>query len=67
MSSPPLNNPNAHYWDDLVEDFGLTLEEQEAVRSGAERIIAEVQAKRLAEVRKLKTIADFGDETYVLG
>jgi hypothetical protein len=21
---PPLNNPNAHYWDDPVEDFGFT-------------------------------------------
>lgn len=27
----PLNNPNARYWDDLVEDFGFTPEEQEAV------------------------------------
>jgi hypothetical protein len=52
VSEPPLNNPNARYWDDLVEDFGFTPEEQEAVRSGADRMIAEVRAQRLAEVRK---------------
>lgn len=52
MSKPPLNNPNARYWDDLVEDFGFSAEEQEAVRSGADRMIAEVRAQRLAEVRK---------------
>ena len=52
MSTPPLNNPNARYWDDLVEDFDFTPEEKEAVRSGADRMIAEVRAQRLAEVRK---------------
>lgn len=113
MSNPPLNNPNARYWDDLVQDFGFTPEEQEAVRSGADRMIAGARAQRLAEVRKrqnatqvevaaamgvsqarvskieqgelersevetlaayvkalggkLKIIADFGDESYVLG
>ena len=24
LSRPPLSNPNAQYWDDLVEDFGFT-------------------------------------------
>jgi DNA-binding XRE family transcriptional regulator len=113
MNQPPLNNPNARYWDDLVQEFDFTPEEQEAIRSGAERMIAEVRAQRLAEVRKrqnatqvevaaamgvsqarvskiekgelersevetlaayvralggkLKIIADFGDESYVLG
>ena len=113
MNQPPLNNPNARYWDDLVQEFNFSPEEQEAVRSGADRMIAEVRARRLAEVRKrqnatqvevaaamgvsqarvsriekgelersevetlaayvralggkLKIIADFGDETYVLG
>lgn len=113
MSNPPLNNPNARYRDDLVEDFGFTPEEQQAVRSGADRMIAEVRAQRLAEVRKrqnatqveaaaalgvsqarvsrteqgelersevetlaayvkalggkLKIIANFGNESYVLG
>lgn len=52
MNHPPLNNPNARYWDDLVEDFDFTPEEQRAVRSGADRMIAEVRAQRLAEVRK---------------
>jgi DNA-binding XRE family transcriptional regulator len=113
MNQPPLNNPNARYWDDLVQEFDFTPEEQEAIRSGAEHMIAEVRAQRLAEVRKrqnatqvevaaamgvsqarvskiekgelersevetlaayvralggkLKIIADFGDESYVLG
>jgi DNA-binding XRE family transcriptional regulator len=113
MSKPPLNNPGARYWNDLVEEFSFSPEEREAVRAGADRMIAEVRAQRLAEVRKrqnatqvevaaamgvsqarvsriekgqlersevetlaayvkalggkLKIIADFGDETYVLG
>ena len=113
MNKPPLNNPNARYWDDLVQDFGFSPEEKEAIRSGADRMITEVRARRLADVRKrqnatqvevaaamgvsqarvsriekgelersevetlaayvralggkLKIIADFGDETYVLG
>ena len=113
MNQPPLSNPNARYWDDLVNEFEFSPEEQEAVRSGADRMIAEVRAQRLAEVRKrqnatqvevaaamgvsqarvskiekgelersevetlaayvralggkLKIIADFGDESYVLG
>jgi hypothetical protein len=52
VNQPPLNNPNARYWDDLVEDFGITPDEQEAVRSGADRMIAEVRAQHLAEARK---------------
>jgi predicted XRE-type DNA-binding protein len=113
MSQPPLNNPNARYWDDLVQDFDFSPEEQDAIRSGADKMIAEVRAQRLADLRKrqhatqvevavamgvsqarvsriekgelersevdtlaayvkalggkLKIIADFGDETYVLG
>jgi predicted XRE-type DNA-binding protein len=113
MTQPTLNNPNARYWDDLVEDFGFTKKEKEEIREGADRMIAEVRAQRLAEVRKrqnatqvevaaamgvsqarvsriekgqleksevetlaayvkalggkLKIIADFGDESYVLG
>ncbi|HEV3383089.1 MAG TPA: hypothetical protein VG142_19150 [Trebonia sp.] len=47
-----MNNRNAGYSDDLVEDFGFTPKEQEAVRSGADRMIAEVRARRLVEVRK---------------
>jgi predicted XRE-type DNA-binding protein len=99
--------------DDLVQEFDFSPEEQDAIRSGADQMIAEVRAQRLAEVRKrqhatqvevaaamgvsqarvsrigkgelersevdtlaayvrtlggkLKIIADFGDEYYVLG
>jgi DNA-binding XRE family transcriptional regulator len=113
MSNPPLNNPGARNWDDLVEEFDFTPQETQEIRDGADRMIAEVRARRLAEVRKrqnatqvevaaamgisqarvsriekgqleksevetlaayvralggkLKIIADFGDETYVLG
>ena len=113
MSRYPLNNPNAVYWDDLVEDFAFTSDEQEQIRAGADQMIAQVRAHRLAEVRKrqhatqvevaaamgisqarvsriekgqlersevdtlaayvkalggrLKIVAEFGDESYVLG
>lgn len=113
MNQPPLNNPNARYWDDLVQDFDFSPDEKEAIQSGADRMITEVRAQRLADVRKrqnatqvevaaamgvsqarvsriekgelersevdtlaayvralggkLKIIADFGDESYVLG
>jgi predicted transcriptional regulator len=113
MSSPPLNNPAARYWDDLVEELDFSAKEKHAIRAGADHVIAEVRARRLAEVRKrqnatqvevaaamgvsqarvsriekgqlersevetlaayvkalggkLKIIADFGDETFVLG
>lgn len=113
MSRDPLNNPNAVYWDDLVEDFAFTSDEQEQIRAGADQMIAQVRAHRLAEVRKrqhatqvevaaamgisqarvsriekgqlersevdtlaayvkalggrLKIVAEFGDESYVLG
>lgn len=52
MSNPPLNNPNARYWDDLVEEFDFTPQETQEIRDGADRMIAEVRAQRLAEVRK---------------
>jgi len=113
MTQPPMSNPNARYWDDLVEEFAFTQKENEEIRDGAHRMIAEVRARRLAEIRKrqnatqaevaaamgvsqacvsriekgqlerseveilaayvkalggkLKIIADFGDESYVLG
>jgi predicted XRE-type DNA-binding protein len=112
-NKPPLNNPGAVYWEDLVEEFDLSDQEKAEVRSGAERMLAEVRAHRLAEVRKrqhatqvevaeamgvsqarvsriekgelersevetlatyvralggrLKIVAEFGDESYVLG
>ena len=113
MSQPPLNNPRARYWGDLVKEFDFSPDEQREIREGANHMIAEVRARRLAEVRKrqnatqvevaaamgvsqarvsriekgqleksevetlaayvkalggkLKIIADFGDESYVLG
>ena len=113
MNQPPQNNPGARAWDDLVEEFAFSPEEKQEIRAGADRMIAEVRARRLAEVRrrqnamrvevaaamgvsqarvsriekgqleksevetlaayvkalggKLKIIADFGDESYVLG
>lgn len=52
MSKEPLSNPNARYWDDLVEDLAFTPEEQVAVRSGAARMIAEARAQRLIVVER---------------
>jgi hypothetical protein len=37
VNQPPLNNPNARHWDDLVEDFGFTPDEQEGTPSGLAR------------------------------
>ena len=113
MSNPPQNSRGMRSWDDLVEDFSFSQEEKQEIREGADRMIAEVRARRLAEVRKrqnatqvdvaaamgvsqarvsriekgqleksevetlaayvkalggkLKIVADFGDESYVLG
>jgi predicted XRE-type DNA-binding protein len=113
MSRPPLNNPGGRYWDDLVEEFGFSADEEREIRAGADQMVAEVRARRLAGVRKrqnvtqvevaaamgvsqarvsriekgqleksevetlgahvkalggkLKIVADFGDESYVLG
>ena len=52
MSQPPQNNPGARYWDDVVEEFDFSPEEKREIRVGADRMIAEVRARRLAEVRK---------------
>jgi predicted XRE-type DNA-binding protein len=49
---PPLNNPGARYWNDLVEEFDFTPDEKREIREGADHMIAEVRARRLAEVRK---------------
>jgi hypothetical protein len=48
MSNPPLNNPNARYRDDLIEEFDFTPQETQEIREGADRMIAEVRARRLA-------------------
>jgi DNA-binding XRE family transcriptional regulator len=98
---------------EIKQELDLTTEEHEEIRAGADRLIAEARAFRLAEIRKrqhttqvevakamgvslarvsriekgqlersevdtlaayvqalggkLKIVADFGDETYVLG
>ena len=51
MSQPPLNNPGARYWEDLVEEFGFSPDEKREIRAGADHMVAEVRARRLAEVR----------------
>jgi predicted XRE-type DNA-binding protein len=108
-----LADPDARSWDELTHELGFTDVERAAISAGAQRMIAEARAFRLAEVRrrqhttqvevakamgvtqarvsriekgqlersevdtlaayvqalggKLKIIADFGDESYVLG
>ena len=108
-----LKDPQATSWTDLKDELEFTESEHEEIRIGAQRLIAEARAYRLAEVRrrqhttqveiakamgvtqarvsriekgqlsrsevdtlaayvqalggKLKIIADFGDESYVLG
>jgi hypothetical protein len=58
VSKEPLSNPNGRYWDDLVQDFGLTAEEQEAVRSGTDRMIAGARAHRLTVAeRRTRAVA----------
>jgi hypothetical protein len=51
MSNPPLNNPNARYWDGPAEEFDFTPQETQEIREGADRMIAEVRVRRLAEVQ----------------
>ena len=111
--SDHMIDPDARSWEDLKTDLGFTDAERAEIDTGAQRLIAEARAFRLAEVRrrqhttqvevakemgvtqarvsriekgqlersevdtlaayvralggKLKIVADFGDETYVLG
>ncbi len=113
MSHPPPKSPGRRSWGDLAEDFGFSAQEKRQIREGADRMIAEVRARRLVELRKrqnvtqvelagvmgvtqarvsriekgqlgrgevetlaayvkalggrLRIVADFGDESYVLG
>ncbi|MEJ3744032.1 XRE family transcriptional regulator [Actinomycetes bacterium KLBMP 9797] len=108
-----LRDPNARTWDQMKTELGFTDAERAEIAIGAQRLIAEARAYRLAEVRrrqhttqvevakamgvtqarvsriekgqlersevdtlaayvqalggKLKIVADFGDESYVLG
>jgi predicted XRE-type DNA-binding protein len=108
-----LRDPQAVSWEDLKDELELTETERAEITSGAQELIAEARAFRLAEIRrrqhttqveiakamgvtqarvsriekgqlarsevdtlaayvqalggKLKIIADFGDESFVLG
>lgn len=108
-----LDDPDAVSWEEMKRELGFTEDEREEIRAGAQALIAEARALRLAEVRrrqhttqvavakamgisqarvsriekgklarsevdtlaayvealggKLKIVADFGDESYVLG
>jgi DNA-binding XRE family transcriptional regulator len=108
-----LDDPQAISWNGMKDELGLTPAERAQIKSGAEALIAQARAYRLAEVRrrqhatqtdiakamgvtqarvsriekgelnrsevetlaayvkalggKLKIVADFGDESYVLG
>lgn len=55
MAQPLLKDPNARYWDDLVEDFDFTAKEKKEIRDGADQMIAEARARRLAEVGNATT------------
>jgi predicted XRE-type DNA-binding protein len=107
-----LDDPQAISWDDMKAELDFTDAEQDEIKTGAQELIAQARAYRLAEVRRrqkatqtdiakamgvtqarvsriekgqlarsevdtlaayvqalggrLKIIADFGDESYVL-
>jgi hypothetical protein len=46
MNQPPLNNVDARYWDDLVEEFDFSPDEKREIRQGADHMIAEARARR---------------------
>lgn len=48
MNQPPLRNPGARYWDELVEEFDFSPDEQLKIRERAAQMIAEVRARRLS-------------------
>jgi DNA-binding XRE family transcriptional regulator len=52
MTHPPLNSPGSRSWDDLVREFDFSPAEKRQIREGADYMIAEVRARRLAEVRR---------------
>jgi hypothetical protein len=61
-SKPPLNNPNARHWEDLVEEFDFTPQETQEIREGADRMIAEVRARLPAEVQAAEREPGVGRE-----
>ncbi|MEY9965069.1 DNA-binding XRE family transcriptional regulator [Streptacidiphilus sp. MAP12-16] len=52
MTIDHLKDPQARSWRDLKNDLGFTPAEEERIQHGADRMIAEARAHRLAEVRK---------------
>ena len=64
MTRHPLNDPNAAYWEDLVDEFDFDAAEKAEIQRGADKMIA-AHAKALGG--KLKIVAEFGDESYILG
>lgn len=52
MSMEHLRDPQATSWDDLKAEWGVTAEEQARMEAGASRLLDQVRAYRLAEVRK---------------
>jgi DNA-binding XRE family transcriptional regulator len=47
-----LNDPQAVSWTKMKDELGLTAEEQSDIREGAQKLIAQARAYRLAEVRR---------------
>lgn len=47
-----LNDPQAVSWTEMKDELGLTAEEQSEIREGAQDLIAQARAYRLAEVRR---------------
>ncbi len=52
MSMEHLRDPQATSWDDLKNEWGVSPEEQARMEEGASRLLDQVRAYRLAEVRK---------------
>jgi predicted XRE-type DNA-binding protein len=46
------NDPDARTWEELTHELGFTDAERVEIRVGAQRVIAEARAFRLAEVRR---------------
>jgi hypothetical protein len=38
MSQPPLNNPGARHWDDLMDEFDFSPDEKREIGEGADHI-----------------------------
>lgn len=52
MSMEHLRDPQATSWDELKAEWGVTPEEQARMEVGAARLVDQVRAHRLAEVRR---------------